>query len=325
MPTVTHPPAPALTLICVVPPQVLLLDLAGPIEAFRIANRLGAQQYTFRFVGLTDTVETSIGLSFTGVSPLPETLPPQAWLVILGQANAGISSQSAAMQPLIAWLTRVGSHAALIATVCSGALVAAQAGLLAGRQATTHYSLLEDLARIEPTARIAGDRIFTTDGRLHTSAGICAGIDLALHLIANTGGPLVAAAVAREMVVYLRRAGQDPQLSPWLAHRNHLHPTVHRAQQLIAAAPTEDWALGRIADAVQVSARHLNRLFQEHAGTTVAAYHALLRAEHLRQLFAQSPNEPLERLARRAGYGSVRTLRRAWHTYFADQPLPNRP
>ena len=118
-------------------------------------------------------------------------------------------------------------------------------GLLSGRQCTTHHNLIETLRALAPDATVLDDRIFVEDGPLLTSAGITTGIDLALYLIEGHFGPELAAMVARRQVVFMRRSGRDPQLSPWLAYRNHLHPAVHRAQDAIAREPARRWSLRR--------------------------------------------------------------------------------
>ena len=143
------------------------------------------------------------------------------------------------------WLARVvaptlGDDNKLL-TVCVGALLAADAGLVGTRCVTTHHELLDELAQLAPAANVQANRVFVEDGPLLSSAGITAGIDLALHLITRECGPAIASAVAQVMVAFTRRGPQEPQRSPLLAHRDHLHPAVHRVQDAVCAAPGSDW------------------------------------------------------------------------------------
>ena len=156
-----------------------------------------------------------------------------------------------------------------------------------------------------------------------TGAEICrvstAGIDLALHLIARHAGPAVALAVARTLVVYVRRTGSDAQLSPWFAHRNHLHPVVHRAQDAILADPTRDWTLATIADVSHASVRHLTRLFREEAGVTALDYLHDVRLAIAREKFATS-DHGVERIAEEAGFSSAHQMRRVLRSRRAPSP-----
>ncbi|MDU6077741.1 MAG: helix-turn-helix domain-containing protein, partial [Pantoea sp.] len=150
---------------------------------------------------------------------------------------------------------------------------------------------------------------FVDDDNIWTSAGITAGIDLSLHLINRLCGAQTALEVAREMVVWFRRSGDDPQLSPWLRYRNHLHPAIHRAQDAMIAHPEHGWSLEDLAARVHVSSRHLARLFRQHLGISVRDYHEQLRLGIARQ--RQQQGEGAEKAALAAGFSSARQLRRA--------------
>jgi len=136
---------------------------------------------------------------------------------------------------------------------------------------------LEELAEIAPKARILENRLYVVDGERYSSAGITAGIDLMLHLVHQCTDQSCALAVARYLLVYLRRSGSDPQLSPWLEGRNHIHPAVHRAQDAIAADLTKSWSLAALARVAGASDRHLSRLFHEHVGMSIPEYSNRLR------------------------------------------------
>jgi len=270
----------------VVLPGTLLLDLAGPAEAFRLANqrlqrRGQPEAYRLRFIGPQAQAHTSVGATLANLEPLPDTLPDGATVVLLGQPSGAESPLqrplSRAWSETRRWLARVlapgldDERLALI-SVCAGTLLAADAGLLAGRRCTTHHESLDDLARMAPAAVVAANRVFVLDGPIASSAGITAGIDLALHLIARDHGDTLAAAVAQVMVVYLRRGPEDPEISPLRAGRNHLHPAVHKVQDAVCEQPSADWSLQRLAEVAHVTPRHLTRLFGEHVGRSPRQY-----------------------------------------------------
>jgi len=295
--------------IFALPPNVMLLDLAGPAEAFRVAARCGAP-FRLRFVSAEAELASSVGLALSGLEPLPEAVPADALVVVPGTVNDEHDVDEPAGQALVRWLAkRVAPSGARLAAVCSGALFLGEAGLLAGRACTTHFSLLATLAERVPSAQVQANRVFVSDGPVATSAGICAGIDLALHLVAELAGADLARQVARHMVVYFRRSPADPALSPWLAYRNHLHDKVHAVQDLIAADPARRWPLDELAERVHVSPRHLARLFREHSGTTVLGYQTVLRLSLAEQWRASGLGK--EKAALTAGFASAKAWRQA--------------
>jgi transcriptional regulator GlxA family with amidase domain len=165
--------------------------------------------------------------------------------------------------------------------------------------------------------------VFVLDGALATSAGVTAGIDLALHLIALACGDALAVRVAKDLVVYLRRTPDDPELSPLLAHRHHLHPALHRAQDAVCERPGDDWTLGSLAETAHVTTRHLLRLFAEHAAVSPMTYVEKIRLERARQ--ALSGGASVTRAAEHAGFASDLQLRRAWGRHLEGTPRTARP
>lgn len=322
-PPVAPAPPPAVEVLFVVLPDTLLLDLAGPAEAFRLANQQLQRRglppaFRLRYAGPQPATPSSVGLTLAGLEPLPASLPPSCWVVLLGRPGdaARVLRRQRAWLDTRHWLSRVVAPALdapggarRLLTVCVGALLAADAGLLAGRCVTTHHELLDDLARLAPTARVLGNRVFVEDGMLASSAGITAGIDLALHLIAVTLGEALASAVAQVMVLYHRRGTDDPEHSPLLAGRRHLHPAVHTVQNAVLEAPGEDWSLARMAGLAHVTPRHLTRLFRAHVGQTPREH-----VEQVRLALAQQARAAGLRTADTlafAGFRSDRQWRRA--------------
>lgn len=337
-------------------PNTLLLDLSGPAEVFAMANRCqpigrdGApMRFKLHYICATDRIDTSIGLVLQGLAGLPETLEPEAMVFLTGTIDpgspisgtqvdrppgistvpgpvigtSGASIAKTGITPEIAqtitWLKTVAGFERRIACICAGALVAARAGLLDGRLCTTHHTDCAELQQLAPTAKVLDNRLFVNDGPISTSAGVTAGIDLALQIAAELCGPQVAAAVARNMVVYARRSGTDPQLSPWLGGRNHLHPALHRVQDAIAADPAHHWSMPELAGLACSSERHLARLFKDFAQTNAVDYIHRLRVALARELLAGSSLD-LERIAERSGFGSARQMRRVWQKFDASPP-----
>jgi transcriptional regulator GlxA family with amidase domain len=303
---------------------VLLLDLTGIAEPLRLANDWAAAAgrplpFELRYVGPEAGARCSLGLLLQDIEPLPEELPAGSWLIVPGASQSRESYAGELARKLVAWLARVGGGAAWRMTVCSGALLAARAGWLDGRACTTHHDLIDRLRQSSPAARVVDNRIYVVDRGVATSAGITAGIDLALWAIGEVLGPEGALAVAREMVVFARRAGADPQLSPWLAHRGHLHPAVHKVQDALAAAPADDWPLPRMAALAHTSERHLSRLFADHAGITPLHYLQQLRLALAEKLLAD-PRRSVENIAGATGFGSAHHLRRVWQREKGGSP-----
>ncbi len=298
-------------------------DLVGPAEIFRYANRFAeeggrAPYFRVHYISAESHINTSIGLGLTGFSPLPDALPDNAMLIIVACIGSDDDFSSDAARATVAWLQRMVKSSHRVLSICSGAQLAGYAGLLDGKQCTTHHAHCDRLRQLAPRAHVLENRIFVEDGLTFSSAGATAGIDLTLHVVAQIAGYACSAAIARHMVIYMRRTGSDPQLSPWLAYRNHLHPAIHRVQDAIVADPSNDWSNAQLAEIACTSERHLTRLFREHTGTGVVEYLHRIRIALARDLLTQSQLD-MERVAERAGFHSSRQLRRVWKK-FEDAP-----
>lgn len=315
----------------VVPPRLLLLDIAGPLEVLRQANRVQPTvRFEVRYIGPTSSLQTSIGITLAEIEPLPQELPANSWVVIAGDVEyvmlAGgapgpgkSSDDETAEKAIVTWLQTTVRPGHKLISICTGALIAARAGLLDGYSCTTHYLSCDELAAIAPRARILENRLFVEDGERYSSAGITAGIDLMLHLVHRFAGQSCALAVARYLVVYLRRNGSDPQLSPWLEGRNHIHPAVHRVQDVIAADLTKPWSLRALARIAGASDRHLSRLFHEHVGMSIPEYSNRLRVACAQELLRETRID-MEHVAEQSGFSSSRQLRRAWERIHKTPP-----
>lgn len=333
--------ASAIPVLVVLPPRTLLLDAAGPLEVLRRANVVQSRvRFDVRYVAAGRSVTTSIGLRLSGLSPLPRTPPTGAMVVLAGSVEqpmlpatatratratpattiAGRRGNDEAEEArIVAWLRTAIRPDHTVVTICSGALLAGRAGLLDGYECTTHHLACDALAVVAPHARVLENRLYVEDRGRFSSAGICAGIDLMLHIVSRLTDPATAAGIARYLVVHLRRNGSDPQRSPWLEGRDHLHPAVHRVQDAITADPTRTWTLRALARTAGSSSRHLSRLFHAHAGMTVTDYRNRLRVALADQLLRHTRLD-MEQIAERAGFASARQLRRAWRRLHETPP-----
>jgi transcriptional regulator GlxA family with amidase domain len=317
-------------LLFIIAPHSMLLDIAGPAEAFRLANLHRARRgqpprFRLRFCGSMPTASSSVGLALAGLEPLPLRLLSPTWVIVVGQPSAHASQVTPAIAATAQWLNLTLQQRLLAAdtphrlvTICSGTLLAARAGLLATRRCTTHHELLAALRALAPRAQVVDNRVFVVDGPLASSAGITAGIDLALHLIAEDCGESLASAVAEDMVVVLRRSSRDPELSPFLVHRRHLHAAVHRVQDAISAEPQRDWNMAALAALGHVTERHLLRLFMDHAGVSPLHYLQAIRLERARQSLLHGAS--VSQAAEVAGFHSGLQLRRAWSRQWGGSP-----
>jgi transcriptional regulator GlxA family with amidase domain len=317
-------------LLFVISPHSLLLDIAGPAEAFRLANLRRSEgglapRFRLRFAGPMPTTSTSVGLSLAELEPLPKILKSRTWVVLVGQPAVHVHRPTSATHATAQWLTRTlrghlntpDTPHRLIA-ICSGTLLAARAGLVDDRRCTTHHDLLDVLRTLAPRTQVVDNRVFLIDGPVASSAGVTAGIDLALHLIADECGEALAASVAEDMVVYLRRSPLDPGLSPFLAHRRHMHAAVHRVQDAVSAAPQRHWNMAAMAALGHVTERHLLRLFLRHAGVSPMQFLEAIRLERARQSLEHGAS--VTRAAEAAGFRSGLHLRRAWHRKWGGSP-----
>ncbi|SDZ35402.1 transcriptional regulator, AraC family with amidase-like domain [Saccharopolyspora shandongensis] len=287
-------------------PGLHLLDLAGPAQAFSTAAGLG-HRYQLSYVAQGDEVVSAQGLPLHADTSWPALTRDDLVLV----PGSRVADPPRWPKLHAASAERLRAHHAAggtVASVCSGADALGQAGLLRGRRCTTHHDLQDELARRYPAASVVRDVLFVEDDRVITSAGIASGIDLALHLVATRHGPGAAARVARGMVVYARRNGDDQQASAMLRHRSHLNDAVHRVQDLIDARFAESLPLAALAAAAGCSERTLTRSFVRATGLTPLRYQQVLRAERAEHLLSRGATA--EAAAHAVGFADARMLRR---------------
>jgi transcriptional regulator GlxA family with amidase domain len=291
-------------------PGLHLLDLAGPAQVFAAAADLG-YDYRISYVGEHRTIRTAQGLTVNAEPSLP-TLTDADLIVVPGwRAQSGLGNTGPLTPETLAWLRVHHAAGGTVSSVCAGTDALGRAGLLDGRRCTTHHDLQDELARRYPKANVVRDVLYVVDGRVITSAGIASGIDLALHLMATRHGPALAAKIARTMVVYARRNGDEAQASAMLRHRGHLNDTVHRVQDLIENRLADRLPLIDLAGAVGCSERTVTRMFGRATGMTPLRYQQLLRLERAEHLIGQGAT--VESAARAVGFEDARMLRRLRH------------
>jgi transcriptional regulator GlxA family with amidase domain len=224
---------------------------------------------------------------------------------------------------LIHWLKRSYDQGAKISSVCTGVFALAQAGLLKNRRCTTHWKRTAELQKLYPGTEVLANRLFVEDGRIITSAGIAAGIDMALALIESDHGPLVAAKVAREMVVYLRRDAHHQQQSVYLDYRTHLHPGVHSVQDWLTSHPSKKARIEELAKIAHMSPRNLTRAFREATGVSIQNYRTRLRLERAHTLMS-NPELKFEAISGECGFSDARQFRRIWRGAYHTAPSRTR-
>lgn len=296
--------------------QVQLLDVTGPVEVFTTANAYGAH-YDVRIVSTTGAdVRTSSGVRI-GVDSGPDCLPRRIGTVVVPGSRDW--QRAVADRELIACAAELVRRCRRITSVCAGAFVLAEAGVLDGRRAATHWELARDLDAAYPRVRVEADPIFVRDGNVTTSAGVTAGIDLALALVEEDHGADLARSVARQLVVFMARPGGQSQFSARLTVRQAKHPAVRQVMDAMGADPGARHSLDALARGVGLSTRHLSRLFRTETGITPGQYLESLRTEAA-QAMLEASNDPVETVAEESGFGSSETMRRAFQNALGVSP-----
>jgi transcriptional regulator GlxA family with amidase domain len=314
----------------VVYPGVQALDLTGPHEVFHLANRFAGEapavpsppyevEVVARRVDGPGTIRSSSGLRI-GIDRLLPPAGPDGSIELAPEDRAidtvlvvgGNGTPEAAVDPdLRAWLRAVAPTARRVASVCSGAFILAGAGLLDGKRATTHWSECDTLRVLFPTVEVDDDPIFVKDGSTYTSAGITAGMDLALALVEEDLGRDVALTVSRWLVMFVQRPGGQSQFSSQLARQLAERQPLRDLQSWISDHPAQDLSVDALAARVAMSPRHFARVFRAEVGTTPAQYVEEVRVEVARRLL-ETTDLAIEQVARDAGFGTVETLQRSF-------------
>ncbi|MEV4627292.1 GlxA family transcriptional regulator [Micromonospora sp. NPDC049523] len=295
-----------------------LIDIACVTSSLDIANRIGADP-PYRVVlaspGGRD-ITCDSGLRVAAETSLERFNDPVDTLLVSGGLG---HEEAAASQRLVGHVRRLAALARRVASVCTGSTVLAEAGLLAGRRATTHWMYAERLADRYPDVLVDPEPIYIRDGNLATSGGVTSALDLTLAFIEEDHGPALARGVALGTVAYLQRPGGQSQMSMFVARRTTGDLLVRRVSDHTVSHLDDDLSTGALARFAGVSERHLSRLFLTHLGQTPAQYVRRVRTEAAAQLLV-STGLPLTAVARRCGLGSTETLRQAFLDRYAVPP-----
>jgi len=305
-------------------PDAQLLDVTGPWEVFAMANRVGAPRaprYAVSVVApAAGAVATSGGLALVAQRSLAQASGPVDTLIVAG----GVGTRPHRHDPrLVPWLRRTARRARRVASVCTGAFLLAEAGVLDGRRATTHWAMCDTLERHFPAVRVERDPIFVRDGHVFTSAGITAGIDLALELVEEDCGRDVALAVARWLVMFLRRPGGQSQFSAQLAAQVAERDGLRDVQGWIADHPEGDLSVPALAHRAHMSPRNFARAFRREIGVTPAAYVEAQRVEAARRLL-ETTSRSVAEVAAACGFARVETMHRAFRRVLRVAPAQYR-
>jgi transcriptional regulator GlxA family with amidase domain len=304
-------PAPdARSVVIVAYPDVQSLDVSGPAEVFAAANKAGAvPRYDITVLSSQPgPVRATSGLCLVADGTTARHTAPIDTLVV-----AGGDGTAAAMadEHLSSWLRKAAGRARRVTSVCSGSLILAAAGLLRGRRATTHWRVCELLGRLYPDVEVEHDRIFVRDGDVWTSAGVTAGMDLALALVEDDHGSEMARAVARQLVLFTQRPGGQSQFSNQLAARPTDREPLRAVLAHIADRLADDLSVPALAHLATMSPRTFARTFRAEVGVTPAAFVRASRVEAARRLLETTSLGTAE-VARRCGFGTVETMHRAF-------------
>ncbi|MEV6603311.1 GlxA family transcriptional regulator [Kutzneria sp. NPDC051319] len=299
-------------------PEVELLDVACVADTFDTANRHGANpQYSIEFATLgAQPASSGSGLVLAGQHALERITGPLDTIVVSG----GLGHELAAADPvLVAHVRRLARESRRVSSVCSGASVLAAAGLLDGRRCTTHWFVARALQERYPLIEVDAKPLYIKDGNVYTAAGVTSALDLSLAFVEEDNGAGLARSVARSLVTYLQRPGNQAQVSMYVQAPAPENSVVRKLVTHIAAHLDHDLGATALADRAGVSERHLTRLFLDHIGRPPARYVRETRAEAAARLLT-STALPLAAIARRCGFGSAETLRQAFVGQYGIPP-----
>ena len=293
-------------------PDLQLLDLVGPLEVFSMADRFsdsGVGEYAIEVVSPDGgVIRASSGLEIAAHRAIGTCGGPIDTLVVVGGQCV---AQAIVDDRLVAWIRSAAQRTRRVTSVCSGAFLLARAGLLDGRRATTHWSDCARLAQLFPEVTVDPDPIFIRDGNVWTSAGVTAGMDLALALVEDDLGTERAREIARQLVLFVQRSGGQSQFSAQLAAQRPERDTLVHLASWIADHLGDDLSIPVLAARTSMSVRNFSRRFAQEFGTTPAAYVEAVRVEAGRRLL-ETTRCGLAGIARDCGFGTVETMHRSF-------------
>ena len=294
----------------IIPPTVELLDLAGPVQVFTEAKFYGFE-INIEFYQYSEEPISTAGLGFGRIKNFKSAkLKESDFIFVPGMDNEYVNSiPFKAEREFFKWLKECSDKKITVGSICNGAFALGHAGLLKDTECTTHWRRVKALQIEFPQAKVVSDILFVKSNNVYTSAGISAGIDLALAILEDLKGPLFTHKVARGLVVYHRRSGTHKQQSIYLDYRNHINPQVHEVQDFLIDNLSKENDIESLASLVGMSSRNLSRVFKEKTGSTVLEYLTLLRKEYASTML-NNPEYTIEYIASKCGFKSARQLQR---------------
>jgi transcriptional regulator GlxA family with amidase domain len=291
-------------------PEVHLMDLAGPDQTIHEAIEYGAD-FTMEYCGLQEGFKSSAGLGLAKQPPYSKLKLNRGDFLFIPGSNLSyvLSKEFKENKKLHHWIKDCHARGVNLVSICAGVFVLAQCDLLNGIECTTHFKRTKQLQELFPKAIVRENILYSAQGTIYTSAGIASGIDLTLHIVEQLCGSYFAHKVARELVIYNRRNGEEEQQSAFMAYRNHIHSGVHNAQDYVVEHLHKKLSVDLLAEEAYMSPRNFTRIFKRETGITVHAYIQSIRKERIKQLMA---NKDLTRkqIARQVGLESERQLSR---------------
>lgn len=294
----------------VIPPTVELLDLAGPAQVFTEA-KFYEFEVNLEFYQFSSRPVSTAGIGFEEVADYKTAMLKEGDFVFVpGMDFEYVNSISfRAERAFFQWLKDCSEKKVTVCSICNGAFALGHAGLLKDTECTTHWRRVKELQTQFPSAKVLSDILFIKSNNVYTSAGISAGIDLALAILEDLKGPLFTHKVARGLVVYHRRSGRHRQQSIYLDYRNHINPQVHEVQDYLIDNLSKENDIETLASLVGMSARNLSRVFKDKTGSTILEYLTLLRIEYANTML-NNPEYTIEYIASQCGFKTARQLQR---------------
>ncbi len=310
------------TAVFVIPPGAHLLDFSGPAHIFYEAQDYGAPVDSV-FVSMVqkDNVITSAGINIGELKDFREVSLRSGDLIFIPGLERELLLSSefiGSISLFLNWLIEQHQNGIIICSVCTGAFVPAYAGLLEGQKATTHWKYLDRFQDTFPSTEVIRNRLFVLGNGVYSSAGVASGIDLALYILEELFGPYFASKIAREVVIYLRRGEDDPQLSVFLQYRNHMEEKIHKVQDWLTQHINQKVTVDSLAELVYSSPRNLTRMFKRATGTTIGQYLDQLRVGHALHLLEKGTK--VESVATQCGLNSPNQLREILKKYTGKLP-----
>ncbi len=294
----------------IIPPHVEILDLAGPLQVFTEAKFYG-YEIALEYYSYQDEIISTSELPFYNIKNYKEAnLAEGDYVFIPGMDDKYVRSFAfKGERQFFNWLKECADKKIFICSICNGAFALGYAGLLRDTECTTHWRRIDEMQAEFPTAKVISDILFKKSNNVYTSAGISAGIDLALAILEELKGPLFTHKVARGLVVYHRRSHNHTQNSIYLDYRNHINPGIHLVQDHLIEHLSDENSIEDLASLVAMSPRNLSRVFKDKTGTTILEYLTMLRLEFAKTMM-NNPEFTIEYIASKCGFKTARQLQR---------------